>query len=370
VSSTGNAQVFAYDLNALNGTNSQGVTLPATTAFDTGVSTAFAGDLVAADWNLDFQSEGVYFGTEQTTSGADFNGGFFKLQTHTTGSGAPDNTLGAWRTYPMYPTSALNNKPVSVRPTLGVDDNATPYAFFGTGRLFASADLGTTQQQSIFGLKDKSETLGHPTGCSGDAACVLDATSKILTGGTVQSNGTVTGSSDSATTFTQLVAHAANNCIGSTPPSPCYDGWQLNLSTPVAGDTHSGSERVVSSQTLFGGELFTSSYIPNTSLCGAIGRSNLYAQNYQTGTANPSNAPFGTTTSSGTTTVNLSTQVGAGGLASPPSLIVHPGAGGNGAATLQSCVQTSTGQIVCQNLGTNIGPNNGEVSWRQLLNNN
>jgi type IV pilus assembly protein PilY1 len=372
VSSTVNAQVFAYDLNALKGTNAQGVTKTEKT-FDTGMSTAFAGDLVASDWNLDFQSEGVYFGTEQTTSGADFNGEFFKLQTHSAGTGAPDTTLGAWAVDTMYDASNLNNKPVSIRPTLGVDDNATPYAFFGTGRLFASADLGTTQQQSIFGLKDKSETLNHPTGCSGDAKCVLDSASKLLSGCVVQSNGQTTGACGSeaaGTSFTQLTADATNNCLGTTPPSPCYDGWQLNLSTPAAGDTHSGSERVVSSQTLFGGELFTSSYIPNTSLCGAIGLSNLYAQDYRTGTANPSNSPFGTTTTSGTTTVNLSTQVGAGGLASPPSLIVHPGAGGNGSATLQSCVQTSTGQIVCQNLGSNIGPNNGEVSWRQLLNNN
>ena len=372
VSSTTNAFVYAYNLNGLKGTDSNGVTIPDKT-YDSGMTNAFAGDLVASDWNLDFQSEGVYFGTQQKTSGADFNGQFFKLQTHTSGGGAPDATAASWAIDSMYDASNLANKPVTIRPTLGVDDNATPYVFFGTGRLFASADLGTTQQQSIFGLKDKSETLSHPTGCSGDATCVKDSASKLLSGCTVQSNGTTTaacGSEAAGVSFTTLTQDATNNCIGSSPPSPCYDGWQLNLATPAAGDTHSGSERVVSSQTLFGGELFTSSYIPNTSLCGAIGLSNLYAQDYRTGTANPSNSPFGTTTSGSTTTLNLSTQVGGGGLASPPSLIVHPGAGGNGSATLQTCVQTSTGQIVCQNLGTNIGPNNGEVSWRQLLNNN
>lgn len=187
----------------------------------------------------------------------------------------------------------------------------------------------------------------------------------------MQTNGNVTGSSDSATTFTQLVSHAAQNCIGTTPPSPCYDGWELDLTTPAAGDTHSGSERVVSSQTLFGGQLFTSSYIPNTSLCGAIGQSYLYSQDFQTGTASPGNASdFGTTTSGGTTTVNLSNAIGSGGLASPPSLIVHPGQGANGTASLQSCVQTSTGQIVCKDLNPAAGVSNGEVSWRQLLNNN
>ncbi len=373
VSSTGTAQIYAYDLNNLGSYDSSGVTTPAHAGFVTTSTTAFAGDLIASDWNLDFQSEGVYFGTQQTTAGADFNGGIFKLQTHTAGSGAPDATLGSWTMYPMYAASNLTNKPVSVRPTLGLDDNATPYVFFGTGRLFASADLGTTTQQSIFGLKDKSETQSHPTGCSGDAACVLDASSKLLSGCLVQANGTISGSCGSeaaGTTFSQLTADAANNCLGTTPPSPCYDGWQLNLATPAAGDTHSGSERVVSSQTLFGGELFTSTYIPNTSLCGAIGLSNLYAQNYQTGAGNPANAPFGTSTSGSTTTINLSTAIGSGGLASPPSLIVHPGAGTNGSATLQSCVQTSTGQIVCQNLGNAAGVSNGEVSWRQLLNNN
>ena len=372
VSSTVTAQIFAYDLNNLGNYDSSGVTIPAKT-FPTPSTAAFAGDLIASDWNLDFQSEGVYFGTQQATSGADFNGAMFKLQTHTAGTGAPDTTLGAWTVYPMYPASSLNNKPVSVRPTLGLDDNITPYVFFGTGRLFASADLGTTTQQSIFGLKDKSETQSHPTGCSGDAACVLDSPSKLLSGCVVQANGTISGSCGSeaaGTTFSKLTADAANNCLGTTPPSPCYDGWQLNLTTPVAGDTHSGSERVVSSQTLFAGELFTSTYIPNTSLCGAIGLSNLYAQNYQTGAGNPGNAPFGTSTSGSTTTVNLSTAIGSGGLASPPSLIVHPGAGTNGSATLQSCVQTSTGQIVCQNLGNAAGVSNGEVSWRQLLNNN
>ena len=127
----------------------------------------------------------------------------------------------------------------------------------------------------------------------------------------------------------------------------------------------------MSSQTLFGGQLFTTTYIPNTSLCGAIGQSYLYSQDYRTGTASPSNASdFGTTTTGSTTTVNISNTIGSGGLASPPSLIVHPGQGANGTATLQSCVQTSTGQIVCKDLNPPGIPSNGEVSWRQLLNNN
>jgi type IV pilus assembly protein PilY1 len=371
VSSDTTANIFVYDLNNLPGYNASGVTIPTRTIPVTGATNSFVGDVIASDWNLDFQVEGLYFGTQQTTASADFNGGMFKLQTHSTGTGAPDPTLVAWTVYPMYSAASLVKKSISIRPTLGIDDNSTPYVFVGTGRLFASADLGTTSQQSIYGFKDKSETLGHPTGCSGDAACVLDVSSNLLSGGAVQTNGTVTGSTDSATTFTQLVAHAAQNCIGPSPPTPCYDGWELDLTTPVAGDTHSGSERVVSSQTLFGGQLFTSTYVPNTSLCGAIGQSYLYSQDYQTGTASPGNSTdFGTTTTGGVTTVNLSNTLGSGGLASSPSLIVHPGSGANGSATLQSCVQTSTGQIVCKDLNPQGLPNNGEVSWRQLLNNN
>ena len=119
----------------------------------TGSTNSMVGDLVASDWNLDFQAEGVYFGTQQTTAGADFNGGMFKLQTHTTGTGAPDTTLAAWTIYPMYAATSLANKSISIRPTLGIDDNSTPYVFVGTGRLFASADLGTTTQQSIYRIQ-------------------------------------------------------------------------------------------------------------------------------------------------------------------------------------------------------------------------
>ncbi len=374
VSSDATANIFIYDLNNIQNYDASGVTTPTKTVAVTGATNSMVGDLVASDWNLDFQAEGVYFGTQQATAGANFNGGMYKLQTHSTGTGAPDTTLVAWSIYPMYAAASLANKGISIRPTLGIDDNSTPYVFVGTGRLFASADLGTTTQQSIYGFKDKSETLSHPTGCTGDAACVLDVAGSLLSGCTVQLNGQLTGacgSESAGTNFTKLTADAANNCLGATPPSPCYDGWELDLTTPAPGDTHSGSERVVSSQTLFGGQLFTTTYVPNTSLCGAIGQSYLYSQDYQTGTASPGNSSdFGTTTSGGITTVNISNTIGSGGLASPPSLIVHPGQGANGTASLQSCVQTSTGQIVCKDLNPASGVSNGEVSWRQLLNNN
>lgn len=374
VSSDTTASVNIYDLNNIGGYDSTGVTVPTKNIPISGATNSFLGDLVASDWNLDFQAEGVYFGTQQTTASANFNGGMFKLQTHSAGTGAPDTTLASWQVYPMFAAASLANKSISIRPTLTLDDNSTPYVFVGTGRLFASADLGTTTQQSIFGFKDKSETLSHPTGCSGDTACVLDSASALLTGCSVQLDGTLTGacgSESSGTTFTKLTADATNNCLGATPPTPCYDGWELDLTTPVAGDTHSGSERVVSSQTVLGGQLFTTTYVPNTSLCGAIGQSYLYSQDYRTGTAGPGNASdFGTTTTGSTTTVNISNAIGSGGLASPPSLIVHPGQGANGTASLQSCVQTSTGQIVCKDLNPTGVPTNGEVSWRQLLNNN
>ena len=354
VSSDATANIFIYDLNNIQNYDASGVTTPTKTIAVTGATNSMVGDLVASDWNLDFQAEGVYFGTQQATAGANFNGGMYKLQTHSTGTGAPDTTLAAWSIYPMYAAASLANKGISIRPTLGIDDNSTPYVFVGTGRLFASADLGTTTQQSIYGFKDKSETLSHPTGCTGDAACVLDVAGSLLSGCAVQLNGQLTGacgSESAGTNFTKLTADAANNCLGATPPSPCYDGWELDLTTPAPGDTHSGSERVVSSQTLFGGQLFTTTYMPNTSLCGAIGQSYLYSQDYQTGTASPGNSSdFGTTTSGGITTVNISNTIGSGGLASPPSLIVHPGQGANGTASLQSCVQTSTGQIVCKDL--------------------
>jgi type IV pilus assembly protein PilY1 len=253
---------------------------------------------------------------------------------------------------------------------LGLDNNATPYVFAGTGRLWTTSDQGTTAQQAIYGLKDYSETLAHPTSnCTTPSACVTDLTANLLVdnGVTVDTNGNVAGGP--ATTFANLVADATNNCVGSPLPSPCYDGWVYSALALGNTATQTGSERVLNSQDLLGGELFTTTYIPNTSLCGGNGTSNLFAQNYQTGTATPSSSPpFGTGTGG---SVNLSMSLGAGA-GSSPSLVLTPSAGGGSgtAPALESCVQTSTGAIVCTPLGTIPGAANGEVSWRTLRNNN
>ncbi len=178
------------------------------------------GDLVASDWNFDLQDEGVYFGTQQKTAGADFNGGMYKLQTHTPGGAAadaPDATLANWGMYTLYALPA--SQPVTARPALGLDNNATPYIFAGTGRLWTTADQATTSQQAIYGLKDYSGTPAHPTtACPTSGSCVQDPTATgnqgllANNGISVDMNGTVSGGP--ATTFQQLVADAASNCVG------------------------------------------------------------------------------------------------------------------------------------------------------------
>ena len=155
MSSDQTANVYVYDLNNIGGYDSTGATIPDKTFAVTGATTSFVGDIVASDWNLDFQAEGLYFGTQQTTSTADFNGTMYKLQTHTPGGAAadaPDATLANWGMYTLYALPA--SQPVTARPALGLDNNATPYIFAGTGRLWTTADQATTSQQAIYGLKD------------------------------------------------------------------------------------------------------------------------------------------------------------------------------------------------------------------------
>ena len=120
------------------------------------------------------------------------------------------------------------NQPVTVAPLLAVDQNDTPYAFFGTGRILASADVISTAQQAIYSVKDLTET-STPSNCGGASAGLIQQPSQFKQYRR-HFNWTVTGGPTS--TYSSLQTLAATNCaeVGSpaSMPSPCYDGWHAN----------------------------------------------------------------------------------------------------------------------------------------------
>jgi type IV pilus assembly protein PilY1 len=227
--------------------------------------------------------------------------------------------------------------------------------YFGTGRLFNSADKATAGQQRIFGLID---TALLP---AGDA----QATTQINFSTLINVTGiSVDGTDPVAQKVTGLPTNSLLNNVTSFPGlaaafnSPGIAGWYRNLTTSGTNP----SERVVSSQALLGGLLLTAAYTPGTSICTGLGNSVLYGQNFETGTGDPGGF-FGNDASGN---VNVSTSLGAG-LPAPPSLHTGNGSDTSGGKTVTACTQTSTGAIVCKDVATLKPVTSGESSWREPL---
>lgn len=291
---------------------------------------SFAGDLIASDFDLNGVAESLYFGSMKGTSNP-FGGSLWAVDF----GGETDPTK--WT--PRLVVSGLN-KPVSIRPTLGLDPLQRHMVFFGTGRVFTKADMSDTQQQVIAAVVDSGSTVAY----SG----LMD-----ITNVQVQTDGTVTGAGTSVTDTQTLLT-----LMQSKP------GWYYNLATKGASGNSIPSERIVSTQVLSGGNLLTTSYLPGTDTCTDQGQGYLYASNYQSGAPDPGLAAFLGTGGTGGKTINRRVSLG-GGLPSQPSL--HRG-GINPATGKQQqkvCVQTSSGAIICYDVPPLSPVTSGEISWRE-----
>lgn len=356
--STQAMKVSVYDLATLAG-STHSVTPVRTFDFsDVGVTglglKSFAGDLLASDYNLNYASEAMYFGSMRdvrpagNTDSNEFSGSLYKIGINED----PDPTN--WTASLVYDV----DRPISAHPTIGRNDRGAPMVFFGTGRAFTKYDMATKGQQKIAALIDTSLL---PTTDTQYKALPL-ATSDLLdvTGLNVNTAGTLSGSGapTGVTTFTQL--QKSFDLAGQL-------GWYMNLAAPSPatpttdpdGNPVGSAERVLANQALIGGVLLTTTYVPGTDTCTDVGSGFLYGQNYKTGTADPSLQFFGTKADG---TVKRAIGLGPG-LPAAPSL--HVGEG-TGSREVTACVQTSTGAIICKKILTLQGVLPGEVSWREL----
>lgn len=295
-------------------------------------ASSFAGDLIASDFNLDGVAESLYFGSTKGAANP-FGGALWAIDF----GGSADSTK--W--LPRLVLSGLD-KPITIRPTLGVNNSQKPMVFFGTGRVYTKNDLNDKSQQVIAGIIDSGSTLKYSD--------LLDVTDVL-----VSTKNAVTGAGDDVPDIDAL-ADAAQS----------VNGWKSELEIPQdASDKAMPSERVISTQVLSGGALLTTTYVPGTDQCTDQGTGRFYAMNYRTGTADMGLVNFLGTSSDGKT-INKFVDLGKG-LPSQPSL--HKGGtGSSGDQKLRACVQTSSGAIICQDLMPLQGINSGEISWREPLN--
>lgn len=357
VASSANLRVNIYNMKDLTAS----VPVVSPTTIDLGAGNAkgtksFAGDLIASDFNLDGKAEGIYFGSVYDRGTNEYGGHFWKIaingEANATKWGA---ATGTGMLLDLTATDAPDGQPVTIRPTLGRNDRGAPMAFFGTGRLFTTADKTTAAQQRIYGIIDTSLLTSDDPQAK---TAVTMGNLVNVTNFNIFGDKSVTGIPDDSS----LVPKDTNtfDALSAVFDSPKVAGWYRNLQI----DGQNPSERVVSAQALLGGLLLTTTYVPGTSICTGLGNAYLVANNYKTGTADPGAAIFGTGTGG---RINESQGLGQG-LPAPPSL--HSGSAGedrNGSKKITACTQTSTGAIVCKDVATLKPVTSGETSWREPL---
>ena len=169
------------------------------------------------------------------------------------------------------------------RSSVTTDDAANVWVFVGSGRYYSKSDKTDTSIQYFVGMKDSVLNAGCNqssgiTNCmdsdlvdvSNATVCVVGVGDCGLASGTNQVSG-VTG----ATTFTGPIGLVQSK-----------DGWVTRLVEPANPPTKPApygiGERAVSSPTVFGGVVFSPTFIPTNDICVSSGTSRLWALFYKT----------------------------------------------------------------------------------------
>jgi type IV pilus assembly protein PilY1 len=375
-------QAWVYDLASIKDNSST----PAAT-LTAGPDNSFAGDMVAADFDLNNSAEAVYFGVvtnPPAPSGTKtvpqvYGGGLWKIDLrNATATTADVSDATSWSLKEVINTGT----PITIRPTVALDPYQRPTVFFGSGRSYTTNDdSGTsdqgTQQQYIYGVTDNNLLTGFPSSCQVEATVTGLYDVSAASVGTDGSVGGLTG----VTTLSALQSAlaATSTAKGSTDACYTYAGWMFKLTAGNADATiQQPSERVVNSQTLLGGILTTPTYIPankadkdaaKTSDCNPVpvpGTSYLYGVNYLTGTADPNLAGFfGVDKSSTTPTVLKSVSLGSGRASAP---VLHVGTAAGGGQSVKACFNVG-GVTVCKDISAINAVSSGEISWREPIDN-
>ena len=347
--------LFAIDLST-GATAFSGVQNALMTAMPVGSSNGFLADPITLDKDLDFRSDVVYVGKtlDDNNPSTPWVGKMYRLTMNTCVTPCSPAVWGIASGVNRVPTELLADfniggtntalGPITTSPTVGLDDVANVWVYFGTGRYLSSADKLNSEQQYVIGVKDS--VMRGASVCSQTAvnACedddLLDVSNAVLC--ISCASGTQIQNVPGATTFPALV-----DKVQGTSTTPGKKGWFMKLTTNGVNP----SERSVVNPTLLAGIIFFPAFTPNTDICVAAGNSVLYGLFYKTGTAYTDPAIFGV---NGSGQANKSVTLGEG-LSS--QIAMQIGSGG----TLNGFVQSSNSLV------TKITTKPILTSWSQYI---
>ena len=205
---------------------------------------SFCGDIVTVDYDLDFNVEAIYFGTNilENPSTMTYAGKLYKIETYDDPD--PDN----WQLKLIFDAG----EPIISSPSFGLDKQGRIWVFFGTGRFYTADDANYITTQYLIGVRDEGVTY--------DLTDLYNVTNvKVFNEDTVKIGGSIIS-------FNQLERLTTQN----------YKGWYRAL--------YDG-ERCITSSALIGGTVLFTTYKPVFEPCKAGGEGFLYALYYLTGTA-------------------------------------------------------------------------------------
>ena len=252
-----NLRVFIYDLAGKEFVSGFD---PLITSFPA----AYAGDMVAEDWDRDYQDDAVYFGTVET-GGEQLAGKLLRLKMAATpGSAVLDVLLDS-------------GQPIMSAP-LTLRDSASHWVYSGTGRLLTNSDNRDTSAHYFYGVQEPLSSAGNLTYAQVSQSSLVDVGDvEVFADGRVRRQNAsgyepfMVGSQtiDSFDVLQEVIAGKG--------------GWKLPLDY---NGIDPGGRSINRASQLFSQILFTS-YSPPSDSCSIDGTSALYAIHYQTGTAAP-----------------------------------------------------------------------------------
>lgn len=325
-----NLRVFIYDLS-----NKAFVS-----GFDplvTTYSTAYAGDMVAEDWDKDYKDDVVYFGTVET-GGVNLTGKLMRLRlASTVGSSSLDVFMDA-------------GQPIMAPPMTLTDDSGY-WVYSGTGRLLSTGDNRDTAANYFYGIQEplnSSRQFTYASVSQSNLVNVGDA--EVFTNGDVLKK-----SGFSYVPFT--VDSQAINSFGTLQEVIAEQGgWKL----PLSYDGSEPSGRSVNKPSQLFTQLLFTEYSPPEDSCSIDGLSSLYTVHYLTGTASP-NAVLGSVSVENLEVERSLEKVSLGiGYASSP--VVHQGE----KSKLTAVTQGAGGSITSTNLEYSFS-SEGRQSWWQIF---
>ena len=350
VTSSQQAKIYIIDLNAVGAgstplLDAKGNSLPTAGAFQTlPDSNSFISDLIAVDFDLNYKTNAVYFGTISGSS-PNYGGKLRRIVLN------DDLDPNSWDADSTLIDVGL---PISAAPTVAVDDDGRFWVYVGTGRFFTRDDILYTATQSYFGViepwtdsdsdgKVKVSELNWSTALS---ANLVDVTNAVVyeDGNDVTGVAVPDSNSSGNIDFDELVA-------GITAQS----GWRLNFPDP--------GERNLGQAALLGHIAAFKTYTPSSDPCTYEGSSKLYPLYYKTGTAYyRSVVGLGSSILHGKNALIQVVDLGDGMTTTPNIHVDTPGGQGKSKAF----IQTSTGAILTIEQ-TNPGvTKSGKFHWQEF----